>query len=188
MGFFPTDRAADLRKEVLRAAPLVRFEWLPTTSRYWLGFGTLTADGVPWTGLGDLASISGIEAAIGGTAPEVTLALSGVKAEHLTAALDASTNVTGKMVTVYLQFFDASAQVVGTPYALWAGKMDVMRIRAPDAETRVVEVTAETVFARRASPPWAWLTDRDQRRRYSGDRGLEFVPTMASKNPVWPNF
>lgn len=186
MGFFPQTIAEHLAKRVVRASYLVHFAFATTPMRVWIGTGALVSGGQTWSGIGTLGSISGIESALGGTAPVVTFGLSGVDPTAVAKALDASDEVKGRDVTIFLQFFDDASQPLDAPYAVYAGTMDVMRVKAQGPTERTVEVTAETLFARRALPPFGYLSDRDQQRLYPGDRGLEYMPSMAAKTVNWP--
>ena len=182
---FPNAVRAFLAGESVNATLLVEFAFLSGTIRVHPGFGIITAGGQTWSGVQELGSVSAIESAIGGSAPVVTFALSGVDPTLLSKALAASQEVKGRDVTIYMAFFDDGWQPFDVPYAIWLGTMDVMRVKANVTE-RVVEVTAETLFARRGLPPFGYLSDRDQQRLYAGDRGLEDVPAMASRTVTWP--
>lgn len=188
MGYFPAATSALLAGQIVRCAVLVRFDFTTAPRNLWLGAGKLWAGGEYWDGLGELGSVSGIESAIGGTAPVATFRLSGVDAALVPAALASATEVKGRDVTVYLQFFDDEQQTLDEPFSIYAGTLDVMRINAQGSELRTIEVTAETLFARRAMPPWGYLTDRDQQKLFPGDRGLEHVPFMISRTVNWPSF
>lgn len=188
MSYFPQTVATALAGSVVRAATLVHFAFVTKPMRLWLGHGLLMAGGQAWSGLGELGSISGIESALGGTAPQVTFGLSGVDPNLVSAALASAAEVKNRDATIYLQFFDEAMQTLDNPYAIWAGSLDMMTIKADGPGQRTVEVTAETLFARRAIPPFGYLTDRDQQRLFPGDRGLEQVPAMANKSVVWPAF
>lgn len=185
MSYFPETIQASLNGATIRASLLVFFDFKTAPMRVWQGFGDLSAGGFTWKGIGDLGSVSGLESALGGTAPTTTFTLSGVKPETIATGLAAKDEVKGRRVTVFIQFFDADWQTYDSPYALYSGLMDQMRIIRRASE-RVVEVTAESLFARRAMPPWGYLTDRDQNKRHPGDRGLEQVPAMANKSVYWP--
>lgn len=188
MGYFPEATAAQLDGETVLFGILVRFDFTTAPRNLWLGSGRLLAGGEFWDGLGELGSISGLESAIGGTAPVATFSLSGVDAALVPAALDSAHEVKGREVVVYVQFFGADSQALDDPFSVYVGTLDVMRIKAQGAGLRTIEVTAETLFARRAMPPWGYLTDRDQQRLFPGDLGLEFVALMISKTVTWPSF
>ncbi|MET8524105.1 hypothetical protein [Nocardioides sp. NPDC004968] len=188
MPFFSETAAAALAGRTVRASQLVFLDFATAPMRVWLGFGPLVAGGFTWSGLGELGSISGLESPLGGTAPVTTLALSGVKPELISAARDASAEVTGRSAIVSIQFFDDAWQPLDAPYAIMSGIMDRISIAAPDVDTRQVQVSVEWLFTRRAIPPFGMLSDRDQKALFPGDRGLEQMSAMQNKSTVWPSY
>lgn len=186
MSFFSATVQAALAGTTVRASNLVFLDFVSAPMRIWPGFGPLVAGGETWSGTNDLLSVSGIETPIGGTAPETTLTLSGVRPELVSAALDASSEVKGRTAIVYLQFFDDAWQPLDAPYAVMTGLMDRISIKATGPETRQVNVNVEWLFTRRAISPFGYLSDRDQKSLYPGDRGLEQMPAMQNKSVPWP--
>lgn len=186
MANLPATIRAALNGETVRAVPLVFMDYASGPVRVWAGFGDLATGGHTWLGLGDLGSISDIEQPINGTAPQVTMTLSGVKPEWLPRVRNAQSEVKGRPCIAYFQHFDDDWQVLDGPLAIWFGLMDTISIEAPDAVTRRVELTLEWVFSRRGIAPSAYYTDEDQRALYPGDRGLEFVSAMQNKSVNWP--
>jgi hypothetical protein len=188
MGHFPDTIAASLAGGVVRASYLVHLDFATNPQRLWLGHGLLSAGGHIWSGLGEAASISGIESAIGGTAPVVTFGLSGVAPDIIAASLESSDEAKGRDASIFLQFFDEASQTLDNPFAIWLGVMDIMRVQTQGPTSRRIELTAETLFTKRASAPWGYLSDRDQQRLFPGDRGLEEMASMANKTVEWPVF
>jgi hypothetical protein len=141
-----------------------------------------------WSGLGQLGSISGIEAAIGGNAPNVTFTLSGVDPALTSEVLDSSDNVRGRDVTVYLQMMTEAGLPADDPYVIWVGVMDLIKIKATGTSLRTITLTAETLFTRRGLAPFGYLSDNDQQALYPGDRGLERIPLMPTKQVIWPSW
>ena len=188
MGYFPQTIAAIMRQDVVHCGILAHFDFKDNPMRVWAGFGNLTAGGHIWSGLGEFGSVSGIESAIGGTAPQVSFTLSGVKPELVAHTLNASDEVQGRDVTLFLQFFTDQNQVLDHPYSVWMGIMDIIKIQRNDFETRIIELTAETLFSRRYMPPFGYLTSHDQQRLFPGDKGLDNMPAMANKTVIWPQF
>ena len=187
MGFFNDTIAAALAGTVVRCDLLVFFDFRTTPMRLWPGFGVLhTNDGHDWSGLGELGQIGDLESAIAGGAPQTTFTLSGVDTNLIADAMNQSSEVKGRDVTVYMQFFDADFQCLDNPYAIWTGLMDVMSVKQTGPATCSVELTAESLFARRALPPLGMLTDRDQRRFYPDDSGLSQIALMPHKTVTWP--
>jgi hypothetical protein len=187
MGFFPNTVAESLAGNVVRCDLLAFFDFATTPMRLWQGFGPLhTNDGHDWQGIGQLGQIGDMESAIGGSAPQVTFTLSGVDPDIISDTVNASDEVKGRDVTVYMQFFDSDFQCLDNPYAVWAGLMDVMRIRQTGPTQCSIELSAETIFARRSLPPLGNLSDREQQRFFPGDTGCAAIPMMVQKTVIWP--
>lgn len=188
MPFFSEAAAAALAGRTVRCALLVYLGFTSQEMRVWVGSGRLTAGGHEWSGLGELGSISNLELPLGGTAPVTTLGLSGVDPDLVGKALAASDEVKGRPAIIYLQLFDEGWQVLDAPYALLTGLMDQIALKAPGEGLRQITVTVEWLFTRRAIPPFAMLSDRDQKALFPGDRGLEQMAAMQNKSTAWPVF
>jgi len=186
---------AYLHGRAVGCALLVQMDFASVTRRWWMGFGDLvTNDGSTWQGVGDLISVEGLDEDRGTVAGPMTFTLSGVDAEIVALARNASDQVQGRRVTVYLQFFDITPNDAGVepwapldmPDAVKVGRMEQMRYVAEGPTLRQVVVTAEGFWAGRNRPPFALYTDRDQNARFPGDRGLEQVGDLVSKTIRWP--
>lgn len=186
MGYFPDTVAAQLRGQVVNVCMLAHFDFATNPMRVWMGFGDLNAGGFTWKGIGELGGVSGLETPIGGTAPTATFTMSGVSAPLVADALNSSDEVKGRDVTVYLQFLDGGLLPLDDPFAIYAGIMDVMSYTMTGPSTRTIKLTAETLFARRGTPLFGNLSDRDQQRLYPGDRGLDRIAQIPFKTATWP--
>jgi hypothetical protein len=178
-------------------APLVFMDFVEAPRRWWAGFGTLpTLDGNSWQGTGSLITIDGLQEDVGTVATPMTFTLSGVDAEIVTLARNASSRVKGRRVVVYLQFFDITSDNAGVapwapldqPDAIKVGVMDQMRVIAEGPSSRSIIVTAEGLWTGRNRPSFGLYTDRDQKARFPGDRGLEQVSDLVNKTIRWPIF
>jgi hypothetical protein len=186
-GYFPDTIAAILAGRTVRCDFLVFLDFATTPMRVWIGHGRLhTNDGNDWQGLGQLARIGDLESSIGGTSPQATFSLSGVDPNILAAALNAQDEINNRNVDVLIQFFGDNLQPLDNPYVVWAGIMDTVRIRQSGSDSCTVEMSAETIFARRALAPLGNLTDREQQQFFPGDTGLAGIPSLMSKVAIWP--
>jgi hypothetical protein len=189
MGFFDATIAAALAGRVVRTARLVEMDFADGAARLWEGgTGLIKVGGLEWQGAGELGSISGIESALGGTAPQVTLALSGIAASFVGEMVASETNVKGRDVTIYFQFFDEDWTPLDNPYAVFLGLMDVMTAKIKSPTSATIELTCEGIFTRRSRPVWGYLSDRSQQALYPGDTGLSRMSYMRLAAPFWPVF
>ena len=192
MSFIPDTIAARIGGQTVTADQLVLFDWLPTASRYWPGFGELiTADGNLWNGTtgngtDSVLKIDGLEYALGTGAPKATFTVGALDPNILVLAQGQATLVKNRQVTVYLQFFDANQQPLDTPYPLWVGFLDVMSYRSTRDGAYQVSVTAEGPWTRRNRPAAAYYDPQDQAARgYPGDTGLNQIPALAGQTLLW---
>jgi len=198
--FTNTIRAQAAGQHVI-AALFVTFAFKSGTLRVWEGDGPLDRGGFTWRGMGHrtdgmgnpLQSIDGLEQAINGTAPQLSLTLSGVDATVVQAARkDADADeIEGRDLTVEIGFFDAtSPNLVPLDGLMQLGiwTMQKPSFTATGPTLRTIMLPCETLFAQRSRAPFGMLTDRDQQRRFPGDKALEFVPTMVDRTATWPRF
>lgn len=196
MGFFPETIAAKLAGRTVAASLLCFMDFRVTPRRWWVGFGDLDAGGNTWQGTGKLIQIDGLEQPIGTVAPKMTFTLSGVDSTIVSLARNASDRVKDRRCSVYVQFFDVTPTNGETmpwaklddPFAIWSGRMDQMTYAAQGPASRTVILTAESLWTNRRRPAFGLLTDRDQNKRFPGDRGLEQVPSLVNKQSRWPVF
>lgn len=198
MSLFPETIARALGGGKVEAANLVKFDFASEAMRLWRDYGPLrTNDGAIWQGVGTLGNISGIEQAINGEAPEATVTLSGIDADVMHLARDEfASEVRGRMARVYVQFFGVeddddrdNQRVLDRPFPIWGGRM-LRPTFAVDRQTgeRSVTISMESLFSLRSRPRYAMYTDRDQDRRFPGDKGFEFAPSLVNKVLTWPDY
>lgn len=195
---FSPEIAAVIASRVVSSAYLVQFDFRDLTKRVWLGFGPLRAGGQEWQGLGELISIEGLEQSTGTAAAATTFTLSGVDRDIVAMAAASSDRVKGRIVRVYLQFFEttesakrsATIQVgalLGSPTVVWSGWMDQITYAAEGTGLRTITLTAEGLLAERNRPPFGMYTPGDQAARFPGDKGLDHTPGLESYTVRWPD-
>lgn len=198
MDLFPETIAMALGGGKVECANLVHFDFTSAPFRIWNGEGVLrTNDGAEWPGLGGWGGMRGIEQAVNGEAPEASFTLSTTDADVLRLAREEfEVECKGRLVRVLIQFFGVddpadpgNQRPLDLPFPVWAGRIltPTFTIDADSGE-RTVTLSAESLFSLRSRPRHAMYTDRDQQRRFPGDMGFEFVPTLPNKVLTWPDF
>ncbi|WEK00590.1 MAG: hypothetical protein P0Y59_02545 [Candidatus Sphingomonas phytovorans] len=197
MSLFPETIAAALAGAKVECANLVRFDFTSKPVRLWTGNGRLTTkDGQKWQAIGQLGSVSGVEQAVNGEAPEATFTLSGVDNEIMRLARDEfKSEVLGRRAVIYIQFFGEPDEAdpdnqrpLDRPFALWGGRLLTPTFTFDQNGERSIALSAESLFSLRSRPQYAMYTDRDQDHRFHGDRGFEFVATLVNKVVTWPDW
>lgn len=138
----------------------------------WSGIGNFTWGGLTYTGVGSFAEISAITETSDMRAVGAKFSLSGVPSANLAVAL--ATNYQERPASLYLALVDDALNLIGTPYKMFGGRMDVMSIEESGVDATVsIEVENRLIDLER--PKLSNYTNEDQLRRYPGDVGLEFV-------------
>lgn len=197
MSLFPETIAAALAGSKVECAFLVLFDFTSQPMRLWKGEGMLrTNDGARWAGIGNLGSMSGIEQAVNGEAPEMTFVLSGIDADIMRLAKDEfQAEVKGRLVYVLIQFFGVddpadpdNQRPLDNPYPVCCGRCLAPTFTFNDSGERSVSLSAESLFSLRSRPAYAMYTDSDQQLRFPGDEGFAFVGSLVNAVVTWPDF
>ncbi|MDH6229605.1 hypothetical protein M2281_000177 [Mesorhizobium soli] len=201
MDFFTPEQIEMLSQTTVRLDLLVEFQFTSGITRVWNG-NTELQSGIEggnskiWKPMYGSGQIDGLSLPTGATAESVNFTVSGIPEDKiglLAKALEESPQVAQRLVTVYLQLFDADWQPFGVPIGIWWGFMQpprVARSQMQDTEGAVqsVSLTAENAFFNRARPPYGRYTDRDQQKRAPGDKFLQFVPSLLFKTFEYPRY
>lgn len=174
-------------------------EWLarPHVARMWFaaldlpsglsrlhnGVGRKTIGGFEWIGVTDpfsgrLVDIGPVEEPAFGQAAAVQIALSGVNKDFIQTVHADARAIEGRAADIYFALFDGETQEEW-PYGLKKlfprGRMSAPAIQWSGLGRRTVTLTIENLFQTQNFPPGGRWNGADQRRRYPGDKGLDFI-------------
>jgi len=174
------------------------------TLRTWTGYGTLTIDGIPFEGTGELLTISSVEETAEITASGITINLSGVPSDLLAVAL--SEPYQGRVCKVGFGIFNQSdfltleggdsllledgdilrLEPTSDPIKieLFSGYMDEMNI-LEDPETSTIELRVENKLIDLEKPRVRRYTPQDQKSEFPFDAGFDYIETLQDKRVVW---
>ena len=150
----------------------------------WLhsGTGRVMLDGIEWLGVTDptggrLLALSQVVEPRFGPAAAVTLTLSGVSAEFLAEFWSGRRAVEGRSADIWWAAFDQETQEVVIPRKRLfnRGRMTSPKISRRGVGGRTASLTIESLWSSRNFPPGGRWSPADQRRRYPGYKGLDFV-------------
>ncbi|MFU0504111.1 hypothetical protein [Pseudaminobacter sp. NGMCC 1.201702] len=196
MAFFTPEQIAILSASTVRVDLLVKLEFRSSTQYLWNGSTDLVTGGQTWKPMHGTGVIDGLSAPTGTAAEAVTFQLSGLPdqaTDLLRMALEDKQDATQQLVTVYLQLFNADWQPVGVPIGIWWGFMQPARVtRTPmqgtEGAIQSITLQAENAFFNRSRPPYGRYTDRDQQKRYPGDKFFQFTPSLLFKTFTYPDW
>jgi hypothetical protein len=149
--------------------------------RLWSGIGTLSWDSKTWTGTGNLLGISGIDETAEVRASGMTVSLSGVPSDLLSAALGDARS--GRIGRVYLAFFSGGS-IVADPILQFEGRLDVPAIEdGPETATISISYESELIDLERARE--RRYTPEDQAIDFPGDLGFDYVASLQEAQITW---
>lgn len=186
--------AAALCAEVLRPALLVSMQFASETAYCWTGLTPLTWNGMTFTGIGSLGSISGISEDSEVEAKGITLTLSSIPSDMMSEVLT-EVRVLGK-VNVWLALFDENLALIPDPILSYQGKMDAPSLN-DDATTCTATIAVENVLVDLNRACYRRLTNDDQQLDLAAtlarlglpantvDTGFRFVAGLQEQITFW---
>lgn len=172
----------EINAQQLRPEILVRIYFDSGTTYNWTGVGPLVYNGNTYDGLGDLVSFGRMEESTVNKANGTVMVLSGIKSSLVSIALQEEYQ--GREVEIDFAVLNAAGTSVLGAYQLFAGKMDVMEIE-DNGESATISVTVENENIDLFTPVGGNYTSEDQKARYPGDKGLDFIPFIQDIEIIW---
>lgn len=185
---------AHLGGATVRPSYLVELTFKTAPFRVWSGVTAQTLDGKQWLAGAtpdgtSLISISNLQQARNGTAPPVSLSMFGIPASIMTPLRNEfDDEALNRDVNIYMQFWNLDSDTpLDSPYSIWSGVMKSIRTSAPNVETRSITLQCESLFSGRAKASFGMYTPSDQKSRFPGDKGCDFVPALREQEVIWPD-
>lgn len=193
MSLFPKTIQRHLEGQTVKLCYLVELEFTTETSRLWTGWGEVNFGGEDWSGVGELGNISDLEQSINGNAPEVNFSLSGVDLNTVNKVRESFvTEALGNKVKVYIQFVndedDQALESYDQPVVIWTGHMRKSGFLVDNEGNKEISLGTESLFSLRSRPNYSQYSSTDQKKRFTGDLGFDFVNQLANKVVTWPDF
>jgi len=145
--------------------------------------GTISWGGNSYDGVGKFGTISEISEDSMLRPNGVTVAISGVDAALITAAMDETYH--GRTITLYQGFLNTSTfALVDSPEVIFRGLMDVMTVEL-GPNTGTIQIACEGELARWQRFTNLLYTHESQQTLYAGDRGFDLVPAIQGRTINW---
>jgi hypothetical protein len=189
MGFFDTTQQDLSQGLSVFYGELFDVGFLSGAKYYWDGFGDLAAYGHTYLGAANVVARSEIPFGIDDEAGDMQLTMSGVDATFVAAVRAEESEFYGRPITIWGQFFDEALQPSGTRFHIFTGVMDVPTYGGTGTDSRTISVPCEGEWTDRNTARNSLFSDMDQKRRFPGDRGLEYVYRYTpGVKRSWPRF
>lgn len=153
------------------------------------GVGRIAVEGNDYIGVSDplsgrLVSMGQVEEPQFGAAAAVAIVLSGASKQFIQSVHATARQIEGRSAVILWAAFDGETQEIITPLIplFPRGKMSAPSIHWQGIGIRYVSLTIENMWSSQNFAPGGKWNQADQRRRYPGDKGLDFVGVKISEN------
>ncbi|WP_454757002.1 hypothetical protein [Cupriavidus campinensis] len=138
-------------------------------------------NGELWLGVGMVGSIDQIQEQATLEATGVSMTISGVPSELVSATLNEQYQ--GRPCRIWVAPLRDDLQIVSQPVRLFSGRMDTMDVEV--GSTATITVTAESRMVSWDKARVRRYNNEDQQSKYPTDRGFEYVSQMVEKELLW---
>ena len=174
---------AALSEPVVRMAFLVEVLFpSPNTLRFTTLLRPYTHEGDTYVATGSLGSVTTAASNSQIEPSQYQITLSGIPEDNLAAA--GQLDYMNHRATCWALVLDDQDQVVGEPFIWFRGLTDSVDIEIGNSPTIVIQVRDRITDWER--PRISHYTDAEQRRLHPGDKGMEFVSQVSSREVEWP--
>lgn len=184
------------------------FEFESGTLGMWTGLNSIEWNGITFYGGGNLIGISPIEETQELQAKGVVLSLNGISPDLVATSL--TENVKNRALRIYLALLgdgiitdpdtglpitdpdtgepitdpDFVGGFLSDPYRIFSGLMDTFEF-TDDGTRADIRLSVENILLIGQRSKVARYTDEEQKKRYTGDKGLEFINRLQDREIVW---
>lgn len=151
--------------------------------RAWGGYGTLSLGGEDYIGVGDRGLVSVSAAALGDSAQNIELMLSGVDPDTV-ALLDATT-IQRVGVVIWRLIFDGAGATLLDAQVYARGRLDNLGVTETVGGTSTIKVSVETAARGLGRSGQRMRSDADQRLIDPADAGFKAVSYAGVKTLYW---
>lgn len=138
-------------------------------------------DGKVFSGIPVLGSIGEITEGPENRSYGVALTLAGIPLSFVDYIL--AQDVKGREVTLWIGFLNDENEIIGDVYKVFVGLADTLDLKV--GQESAVQIAAESILILWERPKTRRYTPADQRARFPGDAGLDYVGSMVSKELPW---
>ena len=183
MARLTADMITALSATVVTTEFLLELDYVTEPVRIWTGVRDLVWSGSTWNAAGTFQGIGEVEETSELRAVGTSISISGIPAAYITTAL--SENYRNRDITLRLAcLYSSDNSVVADPAIIFKGKIDQQTIME-QGETAVITLNAESNLIDLGRTRRLLFTHEDQQLYAAGDKGCEYVASLANETMTW---
>lgn len=175
------EMAAGAKESKIRSLVLVELVFDSGTLRLNNSLVNIPWNGNIYYGVGDLGDISSVRENTNLESSGITMTLTGIKQEYISIGL--GDHIQGRRAQIYEVLLNDDFSVKKDPVPLGPWKMDVLEIVYGKSCTLTLQ--CESLMAGWNRTKLQRYTHEEQDRQFPGDKGLEFVADMVTRDFNW---
>ncbi len=148
--------------------------------RYWNGIGVLSYDGEEWSGVGGIASVSGLSSEASAFIQTVTFSVAVDEATN--AAME--DDIRGREARLLFALLDEHGQIIPDPIEVSVVSLDTATLQVGDG-ARQISLIGHTAFYTLEAPSRFLWTNEQQDFDFPGDTGWDRAPGNVAKEVTW---
>lgn len=177
-----TSTIAALESSHVRWIVLTKVEFDSETLAFNSSFAEFEWDGTIFIGLGNLGNVSSTTENTQLDPADYAITITGVNNTVLVAALEP--NYLNRPATCWVAALDEDMKIIGEPILYFKGLVD--SIDGTYGQEASVRINVKDRMAEWSRARISRYTDQEQKAKYPGDKGFEYVSEISTKKVVWP--
>lgn len=178
---------SQLNSQAVKYAMFVELLFDTGTLRLHQAVGTINAtesggSARDWFGVGDLGTVGAVKEENNLQSHELELVMSGLDSTLLDLAINQ--NISNRLAKIFIGAFDGNDNLSGNLSFIARLRMDRMRVVFGD-ESAAVIIVCESEAASLNRTRHGYFSDDLQQRRFSGDKGFEYLAQLPFQDVVW---
>ena len=165
---------------------LIDLEFQSGTLYFTTNIGNVVANGNTYLGKGDMIDVAAVGESENTADEKINLSLTIVNSAILAVTLADASTYRGRVVRLYLQFFNAMFQPAGSPIYLWRGYMDPV---STDRQTpkdgpssgKIILPCRKAGMARARRSEGLRFSDSQQQQEFAGDKFYEYLQKLIDQ-------
>jgi hypothetical protein len=168
--------------DVLSPAIFIQFKFINGNVNVWTGYNEIVFNNEIYIGAGDILTIDPVTETQELRATGVSFGFSNLNSALTAVAL--SENYQGRPAIMWFAVLDNNRNIITTPYQLFKGRIDVITFNDNgNTSDFTIQCESNMIDLRKANE--RRYTDEEQKVRFEGDKGLEFMARIQDIEVNW---
>ncbi len=178
----PRQIIAAMRARSCRIAIMAEIDHPAGYVRAWTGIGTLQFGGHDWVGIGALGGVQGLQAASDIQIVDHAYILTNIPPDYEEFV---NAKVKGRRASAYIAFLDDANKVIVEPLLIGRTTLDTNTLQVSESGSINLVIRGQSDLWQLEKPLNIALTSEEQKRRFPGDTGFDYITKLTVQRIAW---